>query len=85
MIRELLSTFVMPGANVLVPFAGSGATLIAAAQENMIPLGTDLTSGYRDGYILNLKRIFDNGLKQQEAKDNETPTAVSMPIVSTGN
>lgn len=85
MIRELLSTFVMPGANVLVPFAGSGATLIAAAQENMIPLGTDLTSGYRDGYILNLKRIFDNGLKQQEAKDNETPAAVSMPIVSTGN
>jgi site-specific DNA-methyltransferase (adenine-specific) len=81
MIRDLLKTFTMPGSHVLVPFAGSGATLIAAALENMIPLGTDLTSGYRDGYILNLKRTFDNGLKQQETSAANRAAAVALPIV----
>lgn len=77
MIREILTTFVQPGAHVLVPFAGSGATLLAAALESMTPLGTDLTAGYRDGYILELRRLFDNGLKQQEQRDSSATSGNS--------
>jgi DNA modification methylase len=58
MMTELLSTFVGPGANILVPFAGSGNTLLAAMMCNMKPLGFDLTEGYRDGYLLRIKEIF---------------------------
>jgi site-specific DNA-methyltransferase (adenine-specific) len=61
LIRDILTTFTMPNSHVLVPFAGSGATLLAAAKESMTPLGTDLTASYRDGYILNLKKEFGDG------------------------
>jgi len=71
LIRDLLTTFTMPGSNILVPFAGSGATLIAAAQESMTPLGTDLTSGYRDGYLINLKKTFG----MTEESSNAEPAA----------
>ncbi len=77
MIREILRTFAMPGSHVLVPFAGSGATLLAAAKESMIPLGTDLTSGYRDGYILNLKGMLDAEQRErQQQQSTEQAAAV---------
>lgn len=54
LIKELLNVFTFPGANILVPFAGSGNTLIAAAQNNMLPIGFDLTEDYYEGYIINV-------------------------------
>jgi len=47
MYEELLNTFAEPNAKVLVPFAGSGATLIAAARNHMHPIGYDLTYDYK--------------------------------------
>ena len=55
MIKSVLETFAAPDSKVLVPFAGSGATLIAAAEANMHPLGFDLEKSFRDRYILHLK------------------------------
>ena len=55
MIKSVLETFAPPNAKVLVPFAGSGATLIAAAESNMHPLGFDLEKSYRDKFILHIK------------------------------
>lgn len=55
MIQAVLETFAPPNSKVLVPFAGSGATLLAAMKVNMIPLGFDLSKAYRDRYILHIK------------------------------
>ena len=55
---EVLKTFVGPGANVLVPFAGSGNTLLSAMMCSMKPLGFDLTEGYRDGYLIRVNELF---------------------------
>jgi site-specific DNA-methyltransferase (adenine-specific) len=55
MIQSVLETFAPPNSKVLVPFAGSGATLLAAMRSNMIPIGFDLSKAYRDKYILHIK------------------------------
>lgn len=55
MIKSVLETFAKPDSKVLVPFAGSGATLIAATEANMHPLGFDLEKSFRDKYILHLQ------------------------------
>lgn len=52
LLEEILQTFAMPGANVLVPFAGSGNTLLAAANVNMKAFGYDLSPEYRDAYAV---------------------------------
>ena len=52
MIADVLTTFTQPNSNILVPFAGSGNTLIAAAQNNMLPVGFDLTEEYFESYII---------------------------------
>ena len=51
LMKELLSTFGIEGSRVLVPFAGSGNTLIAAHELKMFPLGYDLSREYRDAFI----------------------------------
>jgi site-specific DNA-methyltransferase (adenine-specific) len=55
---DILTTFTVPGARVLVPFAGSGITLISAFMNNMLPIGFDLTRAYKDGYVLRVNEIF---------------------------
>ena len=51
MMREILSTFCWEGSRVLVPFAGSGNTLIAAREEKMFSLGFDLSQAYKDAFV----------------------------------
>jgi DNA modification methylase len=58
LMSDLLTTFGVEGSRILVPFAGSGTTLISAAQNKMIPLGFDLTQAYKDSYILRVDTIF---------------------------
>lgn len=55
--RDILSTFVKENSRVLVPYAGSGSTLLAAAAEKMIPVGFDLNQGYKDRYVLHLQGL----------------------------
>lgn len=52
MIKDVVETFAAPGSKVLVPFAGSGATLIAAARAHMNVVGFDLSHAYKDSYVL---------------------------------
>ena len=58
LLRDILTTFAGPMANVLVPFAGSGNTLIAANIQNMLPIGFDLTEEYFEGYIIKVHKSF---------------------------
>lgn len=52
LLQEILSTFCQEGSRILVPFAGSGNTLLAAANLGMPTVGTDLTQAYRDAYVV---------------------------------
>lgn len=58
---DILGTFTHENSNILIPFAGSGNTLIAAAKCKMMPIGFDLTAKYKEGYILNVQEEFKGG------------------------
>lgn len=52
LIEDILTTFACPGHNVLVPFLGSGKTLLAANNKKMKAFGYDLSREYKDKYSL---------------------------------
>lgn len=58
LLKDILNTFTFPGANVLVPFAGSGNTMIAATQNNMVSIGFDLSQEYFESYIIKIHKTF---------------------------
>ena len=51
MIQEVLKTFSAPNNRVLVPFLGSGNTLLAAANYGMNGFGFDLSEEYRNSFM----------------------------------
>ena len=61
MMDDILTTFAMESARILVPFLGSGNTLISAARNKMVPFGFDLTEAYRNSYILKVQEMFGKG------------------------
>jgi len=69
LIKDIITVFAEPGSRILVPFAGSGKTLIAAAMNKMIPVGFDLSNEYKEGYILQVKEIFKE--EENALPDNE--------------
>lgn len=50
LMQKILATFAMPGAKILVPHAGSGNTLFAAANLRMRALGIDISEPYKDRF-----------------------------------
>lgn len=56
LMMEILSTFTSTGAKVLVPFLGSGKTLMAAHRLNMTAIGYDLSSQYRDSFLVKISK-----------------------------
>jgi len=58
LMSDILTTFTKENSKILVPFAGSGNTLIAAASCKMIPIGFDLTESYKEGYVIRINELF---------------------------
>lgn len=58
LMEEIITTFANPNSRVLVPFAGSGNTLLAAAKQKMLPIGFDLSGIFKDGYVIKIKEMF---------------------------
>ncbi len=52
LMSKILRTFGRPGCKVLVPFLGSGNTLLAASDENMHGFGFELSEEYKDGFAI---------------------------------
>lgn len=52
MIQDILQTFCWEGARVLVPFLGSGNTILSASNLGMVAFGFDLSQPYKDAYII---------------------------------
>ncbi len=64
LMREILRTFAYPKAKVIVPFLGSGNTLIACYHEGMIGMGWDLSQEHKDGFITRVHKQFDAGFAE---------------------
>jgi len=50
LLEEIIDTFIEPGNKCLVPFAGSGNTLLACANKHIHGIGYDLSDEYQIGY-----------------------------------
>jgi len=51
LMKEILDTFVWPGSNILVPFAGSGVTIRTAFELGHKSVGFDLSPNFHNAYI----------------------------------
>jgi DNA modification methylase len=51
LIEDVLDTFALPGSRVMVPFLGSGNTILAAYNKGMQAFGFDLTDNYRNHFV----------------------------------
>ena len=56
MIEEVIKTFCIPGGHIMVPFLGSGNTMLAASNLGSTCFGFDLSEEYKNAY---LKRVMD--------------------------
>lgn len=52
LMEDIISCFADPGDRILVPFLGSGNTLLAANNLDMQGFGFDLSSEYKDAYTV---------------------------------
>ena len=62
LIEEILETFALPATICLVPFLGSGATLMAAYKKQMSAFGFDLNQKCKDRFLIEVEEEF----KQKE-------------------
>lgn len=56
LIEQILKVFCVAGSTICVPFLGSGNTILAADNVNMLGFGWDKGKAYRDAYIERLSR-----------------------------
>lgn len=63
--QEIYQTFSFEGAKCVVPFAGSGASLVAAAMCKRNAVGWDLTEEFKGGYIQLVNETFLQGEDKQ--------------------
>ena len=55
LIQDIISTFAKPNSRGMVPFAGSGNTLLAMANLGIPAIGWDLSKSYRDSYVVRVQ------------------------------
>jgi len=58
LISEIITTFTKPGSQLMVPFLGSGKTIIAAHENQMEAFGFELTQSYKDSYIIQVNERY---------------------------
>lgn len=57
LIDDILNTFVWPGQNVVVPFLGSGQTLLSAYKIGVSGFGFDLSEEYKNRFLLEAQAL----------------------------
>lgn len=58
LITDILNVFCTPGNFILVPFAGSGATMLTAEKLKMHSVGFDVVNDYRNRYLLRVAQRY---------------------------
>lgn len=66
MMQDIISVFADPGQRVLVPFLGSGNTLLAASNLGLQAFGYELSPEYKDSFILRVHGGKFGGYKSYE-------------------
>lgn len=61
LMEDIISTFTMPGSRVLVPFGGSGVTLLAAWKLGIQGVCYDLTMEYKEMYNVKALKFLEGG------------------------
>jgi len=54
LLKDILTTFTIEGSQILVPFLGSGNTILAAHECKMMAFGTDLGIEHKEAYVAKL-------------------------------
>lgn len=57
MMEEILSVFAWKGARVMVPFLGSGNTMLAAHNLEMTGFGFELSKSYKDSFLVRVHKM----------------------------
>ncbi len=52
LIQDIIRTFCLPGSSIMVPFLGSGATILASDNENCQAFGWEMEPSYKDFYTV---------------------------------
>lgn len=68
MIQEIVTTFCPPGGHVMVPFLGSGNSLLAASNLGSTGFGWDLSDEYKNGYMRKLAESMPGQFKSYKTE-----------------
>lgn len=63
LMEDILTTILRPGSKILIPFLGSGVTLIAAYKNEMTGFGFDLSEQNRESFLDDVQKEFGNKTK----------------------
>ena len=58
LMKDIYSTFTWEGSRLLIPFLGSGSGLIAAHELKINAFGYELSSAYRDAFLLRINSLY---------------------------
>jgi len=72
LMYSIIDTFVNPGSRILVPYAGSGNTLIAGFKMKCHAIGFDMSDEYKKGYLSKIIEEFSNGDNQDSTSGGES-------------
>jgi site-specific DNA-methyltransferase (adenine-specific) len=71
LIQEILQTFGWEGCRLMVPFLGSGNTLLAASNLGITAFGYDLSVEYKNAYTLRVQEARPGTYKSYKEVDHE--------------
>ena len=66
LMQEILSIFSWEGSRILIPFLGSGKTILAAESLNMTAFGYELSPEYRENFVLRASEMYMTGRLQKK-------------------
>jgi len=58
LMKDIYSTFTWEGSRLMIPFLGSGSGLIAAHELKINAFGYELSSAYRDAFLLRVNSLY---------------------------
>ncbi len=62
LMKDIYSTFTWEGSRLMIPFLGSGSGLIAAHELKISAFGYELSSAYRDAFLLKVNSLYGSEL-----------------------